>query len=334
MDKSDKIFITGASGQLGRRLIRELLTRGYENLRAQYRSEEKADKYCPENVERCYGDITESGWMTEALEGCYAVIHCAARVSVRPLNHENAAQMYRVNVEGTRNIIEACRKIGIKRLLHVSSVAGLGASVDGVPVDETVPYNLDGFGYPYFDTKHESEMLVLAANSDTLETIVVNPSIMISPPDRPVTESDLRKIPKRIPAYFDFGLNLVETGDVIDGMIKALEHGKSGERYLLTGENIDPKKVFAIGKKYFGIKKPFVKIPLPLMSFFGFLAEVFYLCKGKKPKLNRTIGRLAKLKFFYTCEKAQRDLGYNPRPLEQSIEDILAGLKHQDSAKQ
>ncbi len=327
MYESAKILITGASGQLGRRLIRTMLARGYDNLRGHYRSVAKADKYCPAGVERVYGDITERDWLAEAVEGCEAVIHCAAWVSVRPLKDDKARYMYQVNVEGTRNVIEACREAGVKRLLHVSSIAGLGASINDAPVDETASFNLGDFGYPYFTTKQESDVLALEANSDKLETIVVNPSIMISPPDRPVTEKDLKKIPKRIWAYFDFGLNLVETEDVIDGMIKALEKGRPGQRYLLTGENINPDKLFALGEKYFGIKKPPIKIPLPVLSCVGFLAEIMYLFKGKKPKLNRRIGSLAKLKFYYTYDKAAREFGYEPKPLERTIENILAGIK-------
>ena len=141
-------------------------------------------------------------------------------------------------------------------MIYVSTIVTVGASPDNKPIDETIQFNLGGYNVPYIDTKREAEDLALAANSPELEVVVVNPSIMISPPDRPVTQRDLRKIPRFLPAYFDFGLNVVETDDVITGIIAAITKGRPGERYLLTGENINPERLFVLSKKYFGISKP------------------------------------------------------------------------------
>ena len=321
-----KIFVTGASGQLGRRLIRELIKHGH-TITAHYRSEEKARKYCPDGVKPAYGDLCRGDWLTEAIRGSDYVIHGAARVSVRPLNKDQTDYMYQVNVEGTRKVVEACRQAGVKRLLHISSVAAVGASTNTQPVDETAVFNLGGYGIPYFETKHKAEKIALAANSDKLEVISLAPSIMISPPDRPVTEKDLRKIPRWLPVYFDFGLNLVETGDVIEAIIAALDKGTPGQRYLLTGDNIDPVTLFAIAKKYLGIKRPLLKIPIWGLYAIGAIAELIYLFKKKKPRLNRSIARLAKLRFIYTNDKARRDLGFAPKPLEETVRGIIGNIK-------
>jgi len=321
-----KILVTGASGQFGRRLIRELIKHGY-TIRAHYRSRKKADKYCPDGVEPVFGDIIEPAWLAKAVEGCGIVIHAAARVSVRPLSKADAAYMYKVNVDGTRAVVEACLKAGVKRLVHVSSVAAVGGSADGSILDETAPFNLAGLGMPYFETKRESEEIALAANSEKLEVVVVNPSIMISLPDRKITEKDLRKIPKRIPVYFDFGLNVVETADVIDGTIKAMIKGRPGERYILGGDNIGPEKLLALGERYFGVKKPYFKIPLWIMYLVGLIAEFLYLFKKKKPKLNRNIVCLLRLKLYYSSEKARKELGYEPRTLSKTLDSILIALK-------
>jgi len=326
MSENKKVLVTGASGQLGRRLVRELLKHNY-NVRAHYRSKQKAAKHCPDGVETVFGDITSPDWLADAVKGCDYVIHCVARVSVRPLDTEKTEYMYRVNVEGTKSVVNACKLSGVKRLLHVSSVAAVGGSINGTPLDENTEFNLAGYGLPYFETKRESEEYALKANSDSFEVVVVNPSIMISPPDRKVTEKDLKKIPKRIPFYFDFGINLVETADVIDGIISALEKGRPGERYLLTGDNIGPKKLFEIAGKHFGIKKPFIKLPYRGVYLLSYISELIYLFKDKKPRLNRNVARLFKLKLFYSCEKAKRELGFNPKPLEKTVEDILSAMK-------
>jgi dihydroflavonol-4-reductase len=325
MRKFDKILVTGASGQLGRRLVRELLKYGY-SVKAHYRSISKADKYCPENVERVFGDMIKPAWLDDALAGCDCAVHCAARVSVRPLSELDAEYMHKVNVNGTESVIAACRRAGIKRLLHVSTVAAVGASQDNDPLDERTIFNLAGYNIPYFETKHRAEEIALAANDENLEVVVVNPSIMISTPDREVTRKDLDKIPKRIPVYFDFGLNLVETEDVIDGLIKAMKYGRPGQRYLLTGEDIGPGRLFEIGHRYFGIKKPYLKVPNWMLYLIGAIAEILYLFKRKKPKLNRQIARLAKLKFYYSHRKAGDELGYKPKPLEDTVKKILAGI--------
>jgi dihydroflavonol-4-reductase len=172
----------------------------------------------------------------------------------------------------------------------------------------------------------------LAANSSRLEVVVVNPSIMISPPDRPVTERDLRKIPKFLPAYFDFGLNVVETDDVIFGIIGAIEKGRPGERYLLTGENVNPHRLFELSKRYFGISKPLIKIPVSSLYLAALLTESWAKLTGKNPKFHRGLARLAHLRFFYSCEKAKRELGYNPKPLEKTIEAIIGKLKVRGTA--
>ncbi len=326
MTDNPKILVTGASGQLGRRLVRELIKRGY-TIRAHYRSRKKADKYCPDGVEPVFGDITKPAWLTEAVEGCAIVIHCAARVSVRPLGKTDTAYMYKVNVDGTRAVVDACLKAGVRRLVHVSSVATVGGSTDGSILDEAAPFNLAGLGMPYFETKRESEEIALAANSDKFEVVVVNPSIMISLPDRKITGKDLRKIPKRIPIYFDFGINIVETVDVIEGVIKAMEKGRPGQRYILGGDNIGPEKLFALGKQYFGIKRPFFKIPIWCLYLVGAFAEILYLFKNKKPKLNRNIVRLLKLKLFYSSDKARKELGYEPKPLSKTLSELVSALK-------
>jgi dihydroflavonol-4-reductase len=322
-NKLSPILVTGASGQLGRRLVPCLLKAGY-NVRAQYRSAEKAAKYCPAGADVVIGDLREPSWLFSAATRCQAMIHGAAKVSMRRGNFEELNQ---INIEGTKAVIVACRENGVKRLVNISSIVSVGASNDGNPIDEAAEFNLGNFDIPYIKTKREAEVLALSANCATLEVISVNPSIMISPPDREIKPGDIRKIPKFLPAYFDFGLNVVETEDVINGIISALELGRPGERYLLTGENIDPQKVFAISEKYFGIKKPLLKIPVPLLVPISWITASFDRVRGKRPKFYSDLARLGRLRFFYSHDKASRELGYNPRPLEKTVSDILDKIK-------
>jgi dihydroflavonol-4-reductase len=317
-----KVLVTGANGQLGRRLIPRLISAGYD-VRAHYRNSEKAAKYAPVGIETVIGDFRAPDWVERAVDGCQIVIHGAAKVSLRPGKLD---EQRKVNIDGTAAVIKTCQKSGVRRLIYVSSIVTVGASPDNKPVDETFPFNLGGYNVPYIDTKREAEGLALAANSHELEVVVVNPSIMISPPDRPVTKRDLRKIPKYLPAYFEFGLNVVETDDVISGIIAAIDKGRPGERYLLTGENVDPERLFILSKKYFGISKPFLKIPVSTLYPIALLAEAWAALTGKRPKFHRGLAKLAHLRFFYSHDKARRDLGYNPKTLEKTLESILGKL--------
>jgi dihydroflavonol-4-reductase len=316
------ILVTGASGQLGRRLVPRLIKAGYD-VRAHYRSTEKAAKYCPAGADAIIGDLLEPGWLSAATAGCRAVIHGAAKVSLRRGNFE---ELYRINVEGTKSVIAACRENGVQRLLNVSSIVTVGASANAEPIDETAMFNLDKYDIPYIRTKREAEQLALAANSANLEVVSVNPAIMISPPDRAIFPGDLRKIPKFLPAYFDFGLNVVETEDVVTGIMAALERGKPGERYLLTGENINPQKLFALSQKHFGIKKPLLKIPISLLVPISLITSLIDRIRGKRPKFYPDLARLGRFRFIYSHEKASRELGFDPRPLEQTIIDVLSKI--------
>ena len=315
-------MVTGASGQLGRRLVPRLIEAGFI-VKAHYRSREKAQKYCPSEAEPIFGDLLEPSWL-DAVRGCDIVIHCAAIVSLRPRPN---TLMKKVNIDGTRAVISACKTNGVKRLIHVSSIITVGGSKDGQPLDETAPFNLGVYKIPYIDTKREAERIALEADGSGLDVVVVNPSIMISPPDRELTAKDLKKIPKWVPVYFDFGLNIVETDDVVTGMISAIDKGRPGERYLLTGENLYPKKAFEFGAEFLGIKRPIIKIPIRTLYPVAAVMEIIARLRNKRPKFHRGLARVARYKFFYSYEKAKTELGYSPTPLRESLERIIPSIK-------
>lgn len=313
------ILVTGASGQLGRRLVPRLIDEGYR-VRAHYRSLEKARKYCPANALPVIGDLRQPDWLKEATKSCEIVVHAAALVSLRAGRDREA---YEINVNGTKAVVEGCVQNGVSRLIYVSTVATIGASVDGKLLDEAAVFNLGGLGIPYVDTKREAETVALEACKSGLEVIVVNPSIMISMPDRELSSSDLRKIPHWLPVYFDFGLNLVDTNDVVSAIIASIKKGRSGERYLLTGDNIDADKAFQLSQKYFGLRKPILKLPIWALMPAATIAELIASIRGKHPKLHRGLVRLGRYRFVYNNAKARRELGFDPQPLEKTLERIL-----------
>jgi len=313
---------------LGRRLIPKLISQGYR-VKGQCRNLKKAERYLQPEVAMVVGDIRDKSWMPQALAGCDYLIHSAAMVSLRPVDYQ---EMKSINIDGTKNLVEAARKAFVKRFLHISSVATVGGSIDGRPLDENANFNLAGYGLPYFETKKEAEEIILAASASGMETIVLNPSIILYPPERKITRTDLKKIPQIIPFYFDFGVNLVHADDVIEGIISALERGRNRERYILAGDNIDTLRLFAVAREFFRIRRPWLKIPVSLLYPVGYVGELLYRLRhiggphGKGPRVNRGIARLAKLRFFYDISKARKELGYNPRTIEEFLHEITADM--------
>ncbi len=325
MNSGKKVLVTGASGQLGRRLVPRLMAAGF-SVRAHYRNEERGLKYCPAGVERVYGDLLSPDWLEKAVRDCDMVIHGAAWVSLRQVESE---LMYRVNVEGTKKMAAACVRAGVKRLLHISSVVTIGAAPKGEICDETTINNLADAGIPYFTTKYQAEQAAFDGMNSGLEVVVVNPSIMITPPGRAVTRQDMEKIPRFIPIYFDLGLNLVSTLDVVEGIVSALEKGRSGERYILAGENLDMPRAFRQARKFVSIRGPVLKIPRLLIISAGLARDAFYQIKRRirpgirAPRLGYRLARQAGKYFHYSSAKAEKELGYKFRTAELIIEDYL-----------
>jgi len=330
-----KILVTGAAGQLGRRLVKCLAREGYP-VRAHFRTPESAARFCPDGIEAVVGDLRQDDWMPAAVAGCDTIIHGAARISLRQVD---PTLMDNINVGGTVRLLEKARDAGVKRFIHVSSIAAVGASEDGQPLDETANYNLGQYGIPYFDTKRRAEELALEANRPGFDVIVVNPAIMISLPDRNTARRKLDQLPSRLPFYFNFGLNLVQTEDVVDGIIGAIGNGQPGQRYILGGANISSDKLLALVETYLGIKRPWLKIPYPAVYATGILFDMvgwlkrlpgsawplrFGSPRFGSPRFGRHLARLARLRFYYDSGKARLELGYFPRSPESTLECLLS----------
>jgi dihydroflavonol-4-reductase len=326
--KKVKILVTGASGQLGRNLVQNLVLRGY-NVRAHYRTPDKAREYCPTGVETVYGDLIDGNWVAEAVDGCDIVIHCAAWVSLRNVDYH---KMYSVNVEGTQKLLKVAQKKGVRRFIHISSIATIGGSVNGYSIDENAPYNFDHLKIPYFETKRLAEKTALKANSDKFEVIVLNPSIMISPVKKYAVAKFINNMPRFIPFYFDFGINIVRTVDVVNGIIESINKGRPGHRYILAGENIDSVKVLSLLYRYLDIGRPKIKIPYFLIYFLGLLFDVFgflrrMISRGfPAPKFGHRLAQLAKFHLYYSSKKAETELDFKAQSVEDTLRKVISSL--------
>jgi dihydroflavonol-4-reductase len=226
------------------------------------------------NADRVVGDLRDPASIENAMAGCDVVFHVAAdyRLWVR-----DPQQMYRANVEGTRAILDAARKNHLRRVVYTSSVATMGFTSNGRPADEDSPVSLDGMIGHYKRSKFMAEEVALAAGRGGMDVVVVNPST-------PVGERDIKPTPtgrivvdflkKKFPAYVDTGLNLVDVTECARGHVAALEKGRSGERYILGGENLTLKQILDKLAAITGLPSPKVRVPYVLALATGVVDEV------------------------------------------------------------
>src|SRR5579863_10124817 len=303
-------FVTGATGFVGSHVAQVLGEQGAD-LRLLVRSSSDLRNVQILKADRVVGDLRDPLSIEKGMEGCDVVFHVAAdyRLWVR-----EPEQMYRANVEGTQAVLEAARKNHVRRVVYTSSVATMGFTANGRPADEDSPVSLDSMIGHYKRSKFMAEEVVLGAGRSGMDVVVVNPST-------PVGEQDIKPTPtgrivvdflkKKFPAYVDTGLNLVDVTECARGHVAALEKGKSGERYILGGENLTLKQILDKLAAITGLSSPSVKLPY----FFAFAAAaVDETISGRilhrEPRATIDAVRMGRKKMFASSAKAERDLGW------------------------
>lgn len=314
-----KAFVTGATGFVGSHVARVLAEQGAD-LRLLVRAGSDTQNIEGLNAERVVGDLRDPASIEKAMAGCDTVFHVAAdyRLWVR-----DPEQMYRSNVEGTRTILEAARKNGVRRVVHTSSVATMGFTSNGHLADEDSPVKLESMIGPYKRSKFMAEQLALKAGASGMDVVVVNPTT-------PVGEQDIRPTPtgrivvdflkKKFPAYVDTGLNLVDVRECARGHVTALEKGKSGERYILGGENLTLKQILDKLAAITGLPSPRVRVPYVMALATGVVDElVTGRILGREPRATIDAVRMGRKKMFVSSAKAERELGWNPSPVDGAL---------------
>jgi dihydroflavonol-4-reductase len=279
-------------------------------------------------VEVREGSLEDAVSLERALDGCTALFHVAADYR---LWVPDPPAMYRANVEGTRDLMQAALKAGIKRVVYTSSVATLGLRADGQPADETTPVALGDMIGPYkrskFMAEEEVRRLVTEAG---LPAVIVNPSTPIGPRDikpTPTGRIIVDAASGRIPAYVDTGLNLVHVDDVAAGHLLAFERGRIGERYVLGGDDLGLAEMLAVIAELCGRRKPLVRLPRAAIYPIALAAETFARLTGREPFVTVDALRMAKKKMFFSSAKARRELGYQTRPARQAVHDALVWFR-------
>jgi dihydroflavonol-4-reductase len=314
-----KAFVTGATGFLGSHVARVLAEQG-AGLRLLVRSTSNLRNLEGLKAETATGDLRNSGSLEKAMSGCDTVFHVAADYR---LWARDPWEMYRSNVEGTRAILEAARKNGVSRVVHTSSVATMGFTENGHPADEDSPVSLADMIGHYKRSKFMAEQIALEAGRSGLHVVTVNPTT-------PVGEQDVKPTPtgrivldflkRKFPAYVETGLNLVDVRECARGHVAALEKGKSGERYILGGEDLTLKQILDKLAKITGLPSPTVKLPYVFAFAAGVVDEAITgRLLHREPRATVDTVRMGKKKMFASSNKAQRELGWKIV----SVEDAL-----------
>jgi dihydroflavonol-4-reductase len=314
-----KAFITGATGFVGTHVARALEAQGAD-LRVLVRPSSDLRNIEDLKADRVIGDLRDAASIEKAMSGCEVVFHVAAdyRLWIR-----DPEEMYRSNVEGTRGVLEAARKNGVRRVVYTSSVATMGFTSNGHPADENSPVSLDKMIGHYKRSKFLAEEVALAAGRNGMDVVVVNPTT-------PVGEKDIRPTPtgriildflkKKFPAYVDTGLNLVDVTECARGHVAALEKGRSGERYILGGENLTLKEILDNLAAITGLPSPTIKVPYVVALATGIEDELSTgRLLGREPRATIDAVRMGRKKMFVTSVKAERELGWKTVPVDNAL---------------
>jgi dihydroflavonol-4-reductase len=311
-----RALVTGASGFIGSHVVAALAAAGHE-VRA---FDRRAPAELPAGVEAIDGDVLDADSLARSAQGCDAVFHLAALYSYA---RAHARAMQAVNVDGTRAVLDAAARAGVRRVVHTSSCATCGPVAGRAATEADSPPGWE-LAVPYKRTKLEGERLARDAARDGLDVVVVNPTTPVGPGDRRPTPTgkmvaDVAR--GRARAYLaGAALNVVAVEDVAAGQLLAFEHGRSGERYLLGGENLSLREVFAIVARAAGRRPPLVGVPWALAYGAARTGDAASRLVGREPSLLVLDEvRLARLPMTFDDARARRELGYDSRPARQAL---------------
>ncbi len=314
-----KIFLTGATGFVGAHVARALHAQGAQ-LRLLVRASSRTEHLQPLHAEMVTGDLRAAAELRKALEGCEALVHVAAdyRLWVR-----DPEAMYAANVYGTRELLRVAAEAGVQRVVYTSSVATMGFREDGTIVDENSPVNLKDMIGHYKRSKFLAEQEAVIAAHKGLPVVILNPTTPIGPEDAKPTPTGrivVDFLQRKFPAYVDTGLNLVDVTAVASAHVAALTSGRSGERYILGGENLTLKQILDRMAAMTGLPSPTARVPHAVAMGFAFFDEwITGRILGREPRATVEAVRMGKKKMFASSAKAERELGYRALPVDEAL---------------
>jgi dihydroflavonol-4-reductase len=307
-------LVTGATGFLGWHVANKLLARG-ERVRALVRKTSRVRELDGEVV---LGDLRDPESLERAVAGCAVVYHVAADYR---LWAKDPSELYRSNVEGTRNLLTAARDAGVERVVYTSTVGCIGVPPDR-PGDEASEVHLEEMAGAYKRSKFQAEQVAMEFARAGLPVVIVNPTAPVGDHDfkpTPTGKIVVDYLKGDLPAFVDTGLNLVDVEDTAEGHLLACERGKSGERYILGCENVTLEHILTRLAAISGGKAPRFRIPYAVAYAAGLASTGWANLTGHEPRAPIDAVKMARKKMFVSLDKAKRDLGFNPQPVDGAL---------------
>lgn len=322
-----KILVTGGAGRLGNVLVKELIKKKHE-VYVLSLPNSKNESIKGLKVKIIEGNILDYACLKKAFKGMDQVYHLAAMISIVDYDKE---KVFKVNVTGTDNVINACIHCKIKKMIYVSTIHALNDSKKKI-IDETVGFNVSTHRGNYDQSKAQASMNILnAVKNKGLNAIIICPTGIIGPYDYEVSFFSKyieEYVNKKLFFYIDGSYDFVDVRDVVKGMIKLSIKGKKGETYLLSGENVKIKEFNKILFKETGIKKP-LKISYAFSYFFSFFIQIYYKLTKKIPVITPYSLSTLKINSIISHKKATDLINYSPRSFKESFIDQIRWMKKQ-----
>jgi dihydroflavonol-4-reductase len=329
---SGPICVTGGAGFIGSHVVRRLLALDRE-VRCLVLPSDPAPLLRDLDVTRVAGDLLDPDALDRAMDGCELVIHLAA---IYALWLPDPSVIHRVNVDGTRGVMCAARRAGVKRVVHTSSIAAVGHLPGEAASDETTPFNDWDIADDYVISKVLSEREALRPEHlDALEVVVVNPAFPFGPQDigpTPTGKLILAMMRGHMPFVAAGGFNGVDVRDVAEGHLLAADKGRSGERYLLAGHNLTYEDFATRVAAITGGSAPAMAMPRDLLLRLGTLAELGASLVRRAPLFtHKSLAFTAGRYLYFATDKAEAELGYAPGPLDDALRDAITWFKSDDN---
>lgn len=319
------VLVTGADGVLGSNLVRELLNRNYR-ITVFLEAGKSSPTLNDLSIERIYGNILHPKEIEQAITGKGIVIHCAASTSVWPSRSET---VHEVNVNGTRNVVEACINQNVGRLIYVGTANSFGFGSIQRPGNEMQPYRSDQYKLDYMDSKFMAQQVVLAAiHERQLPALIINPTFMLGAYDStPSSGAMIKAIAEgKIPGFTPGGKNFIHVKDVAVGIANAITKGTIGECYILGNENLSYQEAFKKIASVINGKIPTKRIPTLATKAYGLISSTCARLFQFKPSCSYRMAKVSCDEHYYSSRKAVRELELPQTPIEKGIAECFDWL--------
>jgi dihydroflavonol-4-reductase len=324
------VLVTGASGFLGYHVVKRLNERGIRP-RVLERRHSTVEVLARLDVERRAGDLEDEGAVHSACSGVDTLLHLAFKVSVGGGAAE-IDEMHRVNVDGTRTLLRIAAAAGVQRAVVTGSALAIGVNRQPAPLDETASWSEHGLDLPYAVMRREIELEAIGRATPPFAVLTVCPSFTFGPDDpvgAPANKLLARLMTGKMPARLAVGFGCLDVRDLANGFVLAAERGRSGERYLLSGENITTDRLVEEVTSITGVPGPRFTAPAFLLGVLVKGLELFSSVSGKPPAVTSDVLEILGRYAWYDTSKARRELGWTPRPLRDTLADTIGWLQGQ-----